>query len=564
MKQFIPLAALMLAVALPHAQAQEGPDDQYVIIYSLMNQADSVRASGDAARALSDYAEAQAELQKFQKTFPDWHTNVVGFRLNYLAQQIAAVTPLLPVAHAPPPTANTNAPVPAAQVESLEAQLSALHQRVQVLEADNATLQAKLKEALAVQPASVDPRELAQARGQINSLTKENDLLKVGLAQALAAATNAAPPAAGRLAEAERQLKAATARADKLARLNRSLQDKLQTSQADAAAAAALRDENEVLKKQLADLKSGASASFGADDAKQALAQARERIASQRHQADMSALEKTALENRVRQLESAAKARVANAPSSGDDAKLKQEVETLRARVAADEAKPVPYTSEELALLRTSAPPLQAPNRLEAPVPAGDSFDPGTLAAEAQGYFSARQFDKARSVCLEILRRDPKNARVLANLATIEIELNQLPDAERHIRAALAQRPDDAGDLAVLGHLQILQENYDGAVSTLSRAAGLNPKSAEIENYLGVALAQKGLRRQAETALRKSVLLDSSYGDAHNNLAMIYLSDDPPEPMLARWEYRKALAAGRPRNPGLEKMLAEKGAPVNE
>jgi len=43
---------------------------------------------------------------------------------------------------------------------------------------------------------------------------------------------------------------------------------------------------------------------------------------------------------------------------------------------------------------------------------------------------------------------------------------------------------------------------------------------------------------------------------------VIYLNQDPPLAELARWHYQKALGAGQPPNPDLEKMLAEKGAPV--
>ena len=122
--------------------------------------------------------------------------------------------------------------------------------------------------------------------------------------------------------------------------------------------------------------------------------------------------------------------------------------------------------------------------------------------------------------------------------------------------------PNDAYNLSVLGHLEFLQGKYDEALDTLSRAANLDPQNPQIQNYLGVALAQKGLRAQAETALRKAIQLDPNYGDAHNNLAVIYISQQPPMAELARWHYQKALEAGQPRNPDLEKMLADKGAPV--
>jgi hypothetical protein len=43
---------------------------------------------------------------------------------------------------------------------------------------------------------------------------------------------------------------------------------------------------------------------------------------------------------------------------------------------------------------------------------------------------------------------------------------------------------------------------------------------------------------------------------------VVYLNQSPSQPVMARWHYQKAIAAGQPRNPDLEKLLAEKGAPV--
>ena len=108
--------------------------------------------------------------------------------------------------------------------------------------------------------------------------------------------------------------------------------------------------------------------------------------------------------------------------------------------------------------------------------------------------------------------------------------------------------------------MKFRQEKYDEALDALSRAAKLDPQNPEIENYLGVTLSHKGLRQQAETALRKAIQLDPNYAAAHNNLAAIYISQTPPLVELARWHYQKALAAGQPRNPELEKALDVDGA----
>jgi Flp pilus assembly protein TadD len=161
------------------------------------------------------------------------------------------------------------------------------------------------------------------------------------------------------------------------------------------------------------------------------------------------------------------------------------------------------------------------------------------------------------------LQRDENNGLVLANLATIEMEQGKLDDAEKHIKAAVAQSPNDAYNLSILGCLKLRQEKYDDALDALSRAAKLDPRNPEIENYLGVTLGHKGLRKQAETELRKAIQLDPNYGPAHNNLAVIYISQLPPLVELARWHYQKALDAGQPHNPDLEKALDAKGAPAN-
>ena len=427
--KFFAALAVILAVALSQARAQQNPDDRYVGIYSAIQGADSL---GNSSEALAGYVAAQGELQKFQKLYPDWNPKIVSFRLNELSEKIAALTAQFPATNAPALSAisvtNVILPTPGADVES----------QVQGLQAENTVLAAKLKEALAAQPAAVDPRELEKAQAQIESLMKENDLLKASLAQKNqpSPTTNAVPP---------------------------------QTS---------------------------------------------------------------------------------------------DEVETLRARLAVDEAQVVPYSPEELALLKQPEPQptnSAAPENPVAKLPEGSQ----ELVAEAQSYFAAKEYDKAEADYLRILERDPNNALAEANLAAIEMEENKLDAAEKHINSAVAQNPNDAYNVSLLGYLKFRQQKFDEALDALSRAAKLDPQNPQIQNYLGVTLSHKGLRAQAETALRKAIVLDPDYGPAHNNLAVVYINEQPPSAALARWHYQKALDLSQPRNPDLEKLLADKGAPVD-
>ena len=502
MKRFAALVGLVLSIALPMARAQQSPDDQYIAIYNLMQEADALQEAGQPRQALADYTQALAGLQKFQKIFPLWDSEIVTYRLNYLADKVNSLAAQLPAISptAPPPATNAisaTAPAAAPAADATTQLLGALRAQMQELQSDNEALQAKLKEALRVQPATVNTQELARAQAQALSLMKENDLLRASLTPV---ATNVAAPgelskARQALADANQKLAEQTRRADKLAQDNQALQSA----------------------------------------------------------ASVNALEKAALETRLQPRQTPA----ASAPAETSD-----EVKTLRARLAVDEAQTVPYTPEELALLKSPAPALPAnaggPKQPVNNLPSGSA----SLVAEAQKYFSAGDYDKAEADYLQILQRDPNNAQALADLAAIELQENKLADADTHITAALAKNPDDAYTLSTFGYLKFRQQQYDAALDALSRAAKLNPTNPLIQNYLGVTLSQKGLHTQAETALRKAITLNPNYGDAHNNLAVIYLSENPPMAALARYHYQKALDLGQPRNSDLEKKLADLGTPV--
>src|SRR5882724_5539211 len=60
MKHFTAFAAFLFALALPQAQAQQNPDDQYVILYSQIQQADSLQSIGQPRQALDIFVQAQA------------------------------------------------------------------------------------------------------------------------------------------------------------------------------------------------------------------------------------------------------------------------------------------------------------------------------------------------------------------------------------------------------------------------------------------------------------------------------------------------------------------------
>ena len=579
-------AILLLLAAVVRA---EGPDDQYVAIYALMQEADALNDAGQGQQALVKYTEAQAALIRFPSTYPGWNEKVVSFRLNYLASKLTPlVTKFGAKAAASPIPGPAETVAPKVAATETNAALRDLQDELRRLQADNTTLAAKLKEALSVQPPSVDPREIAKAEEKNKVLQKENELLRVSLTQEQAKTSKLVDPEV--LAEANRALGESKSKLDAQTQTLSALKAdndllKKQASEADKKQSGAVQD----LSKQTSKLESQlAAAKSAAKENKQTVSKL------QKEKADLeSKLNKTVaeavkaeagkrkqLESEVESLQSklekADKQLSKRASIKGGLSDAQKELAALQAQVKVLEAKPAPYTAEELAALKkpkvqlvgapettpvavvatptaTVAETKPVAKRTVRELPAGA----GALAAAAQRAFAAKKFEEAEQKYLDILRQDERNVFTLGNVAAIQIEMNKLDQAEKNLNTALGVDAQDDFCLYLMGRVKFQRGKMDEALKLLSEAAQINPDSAETQNYLGIVLSEKGLRLQAEAAFRKAIQMQPGYAAAHNNLAFIYASQKPPVLALARWHYQKALANGHPKNPDLEKLLGE-------
>ncbi len=552
------LGVFALAPALLLAQ---GPDEQYVRIYQVIQEADRLSGTGQTRAAAAKYVEAREALIRFSAIFPGWNERVVNYRINYISTKLAPLSALAGTpGTTPPPNTNTapSAPTPGTKVAvtappstaspwsaEFDSQVKALQNEVTRLQSENKTLSAKLKEALSAQPATIDPSEMAKAEERIRSLQKENELFKAQLAQIAAA-----PPAASLELTA------------KLAEQNEAI--------------SALRTENEILKKQSVELRDKYAALSTSVETTRAQLNARAAESE-------AALRKASSENMGLQKElelwkqvaqdNIKKVAMASIPSMPPDAQ--QELLALRARVQSLEAQPVPYTAEELALfnkpasvmvanLATPASPatppavLPAEGALPKKVSRGVPPGAGALLRAAERAFATQQYAEAEKKYLEVLRQDENNVTTLGNLASAQVELGNYAEAEKNAQRALALDPNDYFSLYVLGRIRFRENKLDAALDALSRSAQANPNYADAQNYLGIVLSEKGQRGPAETALRRAIQLQPDNAVAHNNLAVVYATQKPPAAALARWHYQKARSSGHPANAELEKLLEQK------
>lgn len=125
----------------------------------------------------------------------------------------------------------------------------------------------------------------------------------------------------------------------------------------------------------------------------------------------------------------------------------------------------------------------------------------------ANHYQSDGRYNKAIERYEYFLRRDPKNVRVLNNLAWA-LEQNGDPRGLEYAQQAYQLQPNNAAVADTRGWLLVKRGQLDEGLHTLFMAVSLAPDSPEIRYHLAQALIQAGDTRRArselETVLRSN------------------------------------------------------------
>jgi tetratricopeptide (TPR) repeat protein len=145
--------------------------------------------------------------------------------------------------------------------------------------------------------------------------------------------------------------------------------------------------------------------------------------------------------------------------------------------------------------------------------------------ARAEFYYElARAYSKTSNHeadirwCEEALRRDPKFAPALKELAAAAMALGRLSDAAQALEKAVALRPRDADALADLGNVYLQQGQLDAAEKTVGQALALDPMLARANNTRGLTTLKRGQEDGAEAYFRAAILHQPDFAEAHNNL----------------------------------------------
>ncbi|MBI3418072.1 MAG: tetratricopeptide repeat protein [Verrucomicrobia bacterium] len=624
MKRF---SALLVAACLGAAALSlaEEADSHFIRVYKLIQDGDTSASNSQTRAAAKSYREAQTELKSLQKAHPAWNEKVVKFRLNYLAEKLSELGESLTPEKTPAvnPSAPVSATTQVAEDPKLRQELNGLNQQLRALESDKRLLEAKLREALIAQPAAVDPQELRKAEDRIVRLQKENELLKVGLekqksktvpavdpnaleqmkralgeanlklqeqtaanakleaekkqlAARLQDRSSAAPSAVVKTAPRElpttnARLQAQLERINTLTREKELLQRQL-TSAGPAGQLAALKSENEVLKKQLASVRTGAKPRARDESLRQDLQTTRTELAAQKSANEALRLEKLVLERQLKESTSGATfaARVQNRPANSrasaderkveraenerlqrlererDDLKKKldaanaqlarraatsrtamnpkssREVAALNARIAALETKRVPYTAEELALFKAPAAAAPRVSQVASNTKSTATFQ---LAAENSATKSV-----APAVAAEPIRETkparksiedlPPGAGPLVTEAQRAFAARRFEEAETKYKQALKLDEKSVFLLANLATIQLEQNRFEEAEKNLNLALANAPDDAFSLSLFGILKFRQEKYDDALTSLSQAVKLDPQNAETQNYLGI--------------------------------------------
>lgn len=171
------------------------------------------------------------------------------------------------------------------------------------------------------------------------------------------------------------------------------------------------------------------------------------------------------------------------------------------------------------------------------------------------------QLEAAETAYADVLRADPKNVSALIGLGWAKIKAGKHADAEVSLKKCLAYDPNNDAAYFTLGVAHFKQERFTDAMADFEKSLAKRPQNARARHYLGIIATRLGLLTRAETEFKNALAIDPSYGEAHFNLAVLYVTWDPPKWDEARSHYADALKKGVKPDSNLEKILS--GAAVS-
>ncbi|MCP5560378.1 MAG: tetratricopeptide repeat protein [Verrucomicrobiaceae bacterium] len=167
----------------------------------------------------------------------------------------------------------------------------------------------------------------------------------------------------------------------------------------------------------------------------------------------------------------------------------------------------------------------------------------------------AKRNDEAAGFYSDALRAEPKNASALIGQGLAYQRAGKYAEAEAALKKCLAYDPENSNAAFTLGVVLFKQEKWSDAMTWFEKCLSVDTKNSQAHHYLGIIANRLGLLQRAEKEFKTVLAIDPSFGEAHFNLAVLYITWDPPQWDKAQAEYKDALSKGVAADENLEKLL---------
>jgi tetratricopeptide (TPR) repeat protein len=121
-----------------------------------------------------------------------------------------------------------------------------------------------------------------------------------------------------------------------------------------------------------------------------------------------------------------------------------------------------------------------------------------------------------------MLKNGPEDADVYLFWSSVQLDANQVKEAEDSARKATSLDPNDIGPLVTLASVQDREKKYKESEATLRKALEIDPDNATVLNNLGYFLADRNERlADAEALIRRAVNIEPTNGSFLDSLGWL-------------------------------------------
>jgi tetratricopeptide (TPR) repeat protein len=121
-----------------------------------------------------------------------------------------------------------------------------------------------------------------------------------------------------------------------------------------------------------------------------------------------------------------------------------------------------------------------------------------------------------------MLKNGPEDVDVYLFWSSVQLDANQVKEAEESARKAVALEPNDVGPLVTLASVQDREKKFKESEATLKKALEIDPDNATVLNNLGYFLADRNERlAEAEALIRRAVNIEPTNGSFLDSLGWL-------------------------------------------